>query len=380
MTQFSLTEDQLARQGSFRGFVDREVAPLADRHDREQRVDRELVDLLAKEGMLASQIPAELGGRGLDAVSYALLHEEMGRGCSSVRSLLTVHDMVTETVRRFGGPQLRQRWLPQLLSGQALGSFALTEPDTGSDAAALTTRAEPAPDGDGFHLTGVKRWITFGQLADVFLVFARTPRGVSAFLVERDRPGIVVRPVPDMLGTRGSMLAEVELDGCRIPRANLVGGQGRAHPFVVTHALTLGRLSVACGSVGIVRAALDEATSYATARGTLRHQLVQRMIADMVVAGRAGRMLALRAGESIWARSPGAPMAATEAKYFCSRAAADAARDAVQVMGAAGCAPGAPTARLYRDAKVMEIIEGSHEISQSMIGMFRHRDGSLAHG
>ncbi|MFC1421550.1 acyl-CoA dehydrogenase family protein [Streptacidiphilus cavernicola] len=374
--QFTLTPDQRDLQARFRAFAAREVAPLAARHDREQRLDRSLVDLLAKQNMLAAQIPAASGGPGLDAVGYGLLHEEIGRACSSTRSLLTVHDMVTESVWRWGDQTLRSTWLPSLLCGSTLAAFALSEPEAGSDAAAIATRAEPVPGGHSFRLTGTKRWISFGQLADVFLVFARTPEGVSAFLVERDRPGVTVEPLHDMLGTRGAMLAQLSFQDCEVPRANLVGRPGRAHPFLVTHALTLGRYSVACGSVGIVQACLDAATAHATARGTMRHQLVQRMLADMVIAARAGRMLALRAGELAAHRSPEAPLAATEAKYFCGRAAADAARDAVQVLGAAGCSPDHPVARYYRDAKVMEIIEGSNEVSQTMIGRFGHTDRS----
>ncbi len=375
--RLTLTPEQAALRARFREFADTEVAPHAARHDTEERVDRALVGTLAAEGLLAPLLPATSGGRGLDPIAYGLLHEEIGRACSSVRSLLTVHDMVADTVRRWGGPAQRERWLPRLVSGEALGAFALSEPQAGSDAAAVTTSAEPDPgrDGeeDGFALTGTKRWITFGQLADVFLVFARTPeRGPTAFLVERDRPGLTVVPLGGMLGTRGSMLAELRFDRCRIPRANLVGAPGRAHPFITASALTLGRYSVAAGSVGIVQACLDAAVAHATERGLIDHQLVQRLIADMVVAARAGRLLALRAGELIGAGSPDAPMAATEAKYYAGRAAGDAARDAVQILGAAGCSPDHPVARYFRDAKVMEIIEGGNEISQTMIGRFGH--------
>lgn len=375
--RLTLTPEQAGLRDGFREFADKRVAPHAARHDAEERVDRAMADELAAEGLLAPLLPARYGGRDLDPIAYGLLHEEIGRACSSVRSLLTVHDMVADTVRRWGTPAQREGWLPRLTSGTALGAFALSEPEAGSDAAAVTTTAEPdagrGGEANGFVLTGTKRWITFGQLADVYLVFARTPaEGPTAFLVERDRPGLDVVPLNGMLGTRGSMLAELRFDRCRIPRANLVGAPGRAHPFITASALTLGRYSVASGSVGIVQACLEAAAGHATRRGLIDHQLVQRLIADMVVAARAGRMLALRAGELIGGGSPDAPMAATEAKYFAGRAAADAARDAVQILGAAGCSPDHPVARYYRDAKVMEIIEGGNEISQTMIGRFGH--------
>ncbi|MER5638832.1 acyl-CoA dehydrogenase family protein [Kitasatospora sp. NPDC002227] len=362
--------EQLDLHAAFRKLADEAVAPLAARHDHEERIDRALIDLLAAEGCLAPLVPEELGGRGLDAISYGLLHEEIGRACSSTRSLLTVHDMVADTVRRWGSAEQRAAWLPRLVSGAAIAAFALSEPEAGSDAAAVSTAAEQVPG--GWELTGTKRWISFGQLADVYLVFARTARGLSALLVERGTPGLEMVPITGMLGTRGAMLAELRFDRCRLPADALVGPEGRAHPYITVSALTLGRYSVACGSIGIVQGCLDAATEHAARRGVGQHQLVQRLIADMVVSARAGRLLALRAGELIGAGGPDAPMAATEAKYFAGIAAADAARDAVQVLGATGCSADSPVARYYRDAKVMEVIEGSNEISQTMIGRFGH--------
>ncbi len=351
-------------------FADTEVAPLAARIDAEQRIDPALVARLAKAGYLAALLPVEHGGRGLDLIAYGLLHGEIGRACSSTRSLLTVHDMVADTIRRWGSAEQRDYWLPRLASGETIGAFALTEPEAGSDVAAATATAEET--GGGFRLSGVKRWITSGQIAGLYLVFARTERGLSAFLVERDRPGLDVHPLCDMLGTRGSMLAELRFDGCEVPRTNLVGSLHRAHPYITASALTLGRLSVAFGSVGIIQGCLDASSAYALRRGLADHQLVQRMLASMVVKADAGQLLALKAAELIGARSPDAPMAATRAKYFAGVAAGDAARDAVQVLGAAGCSPDHPVARYFRDAKVMEIIEGGNEISETLIGRFGH--------
>ncbi|MFD9903982.1 acyl-CoA dehydrogenase family protein [Streptomyces sp. NPDC059063] len=373
--RLTLTDPQRRLHREVRAFADDAVAPLAARHDTEERVDRALIDQLAAAGYLASLLPAEHGGRALDPVAYGLLHEELGRACSATRSLLTVHDMVADTVLRRGSAEQRARWLPELAAGRAIGAFALSEPDAGSDAAAVATTAER--DGDAYLLTGVKRWISFGQLADVFLVFARLPEGPTAFLVERAAPGLTVEPLHGMLGTRGAMLAELRLESCRIPGHHLVGGPGRAHPFLTTSALTLGRYSVACGSIGIVQACLDAAGAHAQARELIQHQLVQRLLARMTVSAEAGRLLALRAGELLGAASPHAPMAATQAKYFASTAAADAARDAVQILGARGCAPDHPVGRYYRDAKVMEIIEGGTEVSESTIGRFGRGSGLL---
>jgi alkylation response protein AidB-like acyl-CoA dehydrogenase len=229
------------------------------------------------------------------------------------------------------------------------------------------------PDGDDVLLTGVKKWISFGQLADLFLVFARSAEGISAYLVERDSPGLEVVAIEGMLGTRGAMLAELRLTECRVPAANVIGPPGRAHPFVTTSTLTLGRYSVACGSVGIARACLDASITHARARGLLDHQLVQRLITRMTVQTDAARLLALQAGELIGRASADGPMAVARAKYFAAVAAGDASRDAVQIHGAAGCSPGLPVERLFRDAKVMEIIEGSSEVLESLIGRAGHR-------
>jgi glutaryl-CoA dehydrogenase (non-decarboxylating) len=360
--RLTLTDGQRGLRKEFRVFADTHIAPHASRHDTEERVDRSIVARLAEAGYLA---PTDF-----DPIAYGLLHEEIGRACSSVRSLLTVHDMVADTVRRWGTPDQRARWSPRLASGDRIGAFALSEPGAGSDAGGITTTAEPA--GDGFVLSGVKKWISFGQIAGVFLVFAMTPAGPTAFLVERDRPGCDVVPLHGMLGTRGAMLAEVRFDGCAVPGDAVLGGQGKAHPFITTSALTLGRLSVACGSVGIVQGCVDVASKYARERGVIQHQLVQRMLSTMIVGAEAGRLLSLRAAELIWSASPDGPAAATRAKYFAAVAAADAARDAVQILGAAGCSPDHPVSRYYRDAKVMEVIEGGNEISQTTIGRFGH--------
>ncbi|MGW3116856.1 acyl-CoA dehydrogenase family protein [Streptomyces sp. NPDC001107] len=370
--RLTFTTEQRALRAEFHAFAKSEVAPAAARHDREERVGRALIDRLAEAGFLASLISPAHGGRGLDHLGYGLLHEEMGRACSSTRSLLTVHDMVAHTVERWGDDTQRRTWLPRLTAGTAIGAFALSEPDAGSDVAALATRA--TADGDAYRLDGTKCWISFGAIADVFLVFARADEGLTAFLVERDTPGLEVVPLAGMLGTRGAMLAELRLTGCRVPRVNLLAGPGRAHPFIVTEALTLGRYSVASGSIGIVGGCLAESRDHAAERGLMEHQLVQRLLTRMTVHYEAGRLLTFQAGELIWERHADASMAAVKAKYLAATNAAEAARDAVQVHGAAGCTPDHPVNRYYRDAKVMEIIEGSTEVSEGLIGRFGHAD------
>ncbi|MEV0407205.1 acyl-CoA dehydrogenase family protein [Actinoallomurus sp. NPDC050550] len=369
-TASDLTEAQRTARAGFAAFADEHLVPYADRWDREERLPREVTEHLAAEGHLGAAVPIRYGGAGLDAVTFGLLHAEVGRACSSVRSLLTVHSMVAHALDRWGRPEQRRHWLPRLADGTALGAFAVTEPDAGSDLQAVATTARR--DGDDYVLSGRKHWITFGQYADLFLVLARLDDRPAAFLVERDRGGLDVRPMTGALGTRASMLARVQMDGCRIPAANLVGRPGFGLSAVIATALELGRYSVAWGCVGLAEACLRAALGHAAARrqfgSALRgHQLVQRMLADMGTGVTAARLLCLRAGRLREAGDPASVHATWMAKYFASTAAARAAGDAVQIHGARGIGPDEPVQRYLRDAKVMEIIEGSTQLQQIML-------------
>lgn len=362
-----LTTQQRDLFESFREFARKEIEPHADAWDAEEAIPAEFVEQFAARGWLGALAPSADGGPGFDAVTFGLLNEAVGEACSSVRSLLTVHSMVVHAVSRWGGAALRARWLPALAAGTSVGAFALTEDSSGNDAGNM--RTEAVRDDDGWMLTGVKKWTTYGARADVFLVFAGSATGPVAFLVERDRPGVGVVPVHGMLGTRASMLAELRFDGVRLPADAVVGRPGFGMAAVATSGLDIGRYSVAWGCVGILGAALRMARDHA--RGHERfgvpladHQLVRRMLSDVVVHRRAARLLCWEAGRLKDQGDPRTVNATWAAKYFASCRAAEAASDAVQILGARGCAPHSPASRLYRDAKVMEIIEGSTEIQQ----------------
>ncbi|MFE0650161.1 acyl-CoA dehydrogenase family protein [Streptomyces sp. NPDC059534] len=368
-------------RSAVRSFVDTHVVPEADRWDRAGAIPEEFLARLSEAGLWAPFLPAEVGGAGLDMVGLGAVHEEVGRGCSSVRSLLTVHTMVSWAVQRWGSDAQRERWLPDLAAGRVLGAFCLSEPGAGSDAVGITTTA--TAHGDGWLLSGVKKWITNGARADLFLVFARNGLGISAFLVPRTAPGVRVEPIHDMLGTRASMLAEVTFDGVLLGPDALVGPSGFASGMVLTGVLDLGRYSVASGSVGIVQACLDASAAYASARTVggaplAELQLIRAKLSDMVTDVRAARLLCQEAGRLKDAGDSATIMATWVAKYFASTAAARHATEAVQIHGALGCAPGSPTARFYRDAKVMEIIEGSSEIQRITIAdeAFRKAGGT----
>ncbi|GIH95244.1 acyl-CoA dehydrogenase family protein [Planobispora siamensis] len=371
MTLVAPAPVQVVDRRSARAFVDTHVVPYADEYDRIGRVPEDLLRHVATAGLWAPFLPLESGGAGMDLVTLGEVHEEVGRGCSSLRSLLTVHTMVAWTVQRWGTPEQHARWAPELAAGRTLGAFCLSEPGAGSDTSGISTTA--VEGGGGWVINGVKKWTTGGQRADLFLVFARTAASIGAFLVPRNAPGVRVTPIEDMLGTRASMLAEISFDDVVLgPDALLGPSSGFTAGMVLTGTLDLGRYSVAAGSVGIIQACLEASASYAAyrqvgGRPLSELPLIQAKLSDMVTDARAARLLLAEAGRLKDAGDAGTIMATWIAKYFASTAAVRHAAEAVQIHGANGCSPDYPVARLYRDAKVMEIIEGSNEIQRITI-------------
>ncbi|MET8750969.1 acyl-CoA dehydrogenase family protein [Streptomyces sp. NPDC004667] len=373
-----LSEEQEAVRRLARAFSEREIAPYAAEWDRAESVDRSIVKKLGDLGFLGLTVPEEYGGSGGDHVSYALVTEELGRGDSAVRGIVSVSlGLVAKTVAAWGTEEQRQDWLPRLCSGEALGCFGLTEPGTGSDAAALTTRA--VREGDAYVISGSKMFITNGTWADVVLLFARTGgapghRGISAFLVPADTPGLTRREVRGKLGLRGQATAELALDGVRVPASAMLGPEGKGFSVAMS-ALAKGRMSVAAGCVGIAQAALDAAVSYAGRREQFgkpiaHHQLVQELIADISVDVDAARLLTWRVADLIDRGRPFATEAST-AKLFASEAAVRAAGNALQVHGGYGYIDEYPAGKLLRDARVMTLYEGTSQIQKLLIGRAR---------
>ncbi|HKQ08674.1 MAG TPA: acyl-CoA dehydrogenase family protein [Blastocatellia bacterium] len=374
-----LSDQQEQRREDVRQFCLQEIVPHADQFDRQQRLPPELIDKLAGRGYLGSFLAESWGGSGLDLLTYGLLTEEIGKACSSVRSLLTVHDMVATAILRWGNQEQRAAWLPLLASGQKVAAFAASEPDAGSDLRSVQTTA--VSTANGYVLNGLKKWITFGQVADLFLVLARLDDKPSAFLVERHRSGLSTRPIGDLLGVRASMLAEVELTDCRVPASHLLGRAGFGLASVISTALGMGRYSVAWGCVGIAQACLDACVRYTSQRRQFgaplkEHQLIRQMISDMVVNVKAARMLCCRAACLKISGDPREVMETLIAKYFASQAAMKSASDAVQIHGANGCGGQYPVQRYMRDAKIMEIIEGSNQLQQLLIADYGYQEGT----
>jgi alkylation response protein AidB-like acyl-CoA dehydrogenase len=368
VTQLAAQPTRIDRDAA-RAFVDRELLPVADNFDAERAVAREFRELVAQHGYYGANIGARFGGQGASALTWGAVHEEFGRGCSSMRSLLTVHAMVAWAIERHGSAAQQEDWLTQLASGETQAAFCLSEHEAGSDTEAIGTTAQRVAD--GWRIDGAKAWITGGAVAGLFLVFARCEDGIGAFLVPAGNE-VAVAPVDDLLGTRASLVADIVLDGVVVPDAARLGPRGFTSSFLLTSVLDVGRFSVASGSLGIIQGCLDASTDRAAARSIggralADYQLTQAKIADMATAVVAGRALCERAAHLKDAGDPASVTATWVAKYYTSRAAARSASDAVQLHGAAGCCDSHRVARYYRDAKVMEIIEGSNELQQVVI-------------
>ncbi|MDX2852855.1 acyl-CoA dehydrogenase family protein [Streptomyces sp. PA03-3a] len=370
-----LSEEQAAVRALAAGFTEREIAPYAAAWDRAESVDRGIVEKLGAVGFLGLTIPEEYGGSGGDHLAYCLVTEELGRGDSSVRGIVSVSlGLVAKSVAHWGTDEQKRDWLPRLASGEAVGCFGLTEPGTGSDAGNLTTRARR--DGGDYVINGAKMFITNGTWADVVLLFARTNdtpghKGVSAFLVPAGSPGLTRREVHGKLGLRGQATAELALEDVRVPASAMLGPEGKGFSVAMS-ALAKGRMSVAAGCVGIAQAALDAAVGYAREREQFgrpiaAHQLVQELLADIALDVDAARLLTWRVADLV---DRGLPFAAesSKAKLFASEAAVRCANNALQVFGGYGYIDEYPVGKLLRDARVMTLYEGTSQIQKLLIG------------
>lgn len=378
-----------------REFANTTLRPQAGEFDASQGVPREVLAAMAEHGFLGAILPTEYGGGGMDALNWGLLTHEIGKGCSSARALLTVHSsLVGETLVRLANPEQKRHWLPQLANGSKLACFALTEPEVGSDATACKTSFRKV-DG-GYVINGRKKWITYGAIADVMLLFANSDnssngadagatgsdstasKGGSAFLLERGMPGLSTTPMRGLLASRGAHLAEIELNNVFVPEANLLGREGAGFSFVANTALFFGRYSIAWAGVSIAEAALEEMVTYAGQREQFgqklrQHQLVRGMIADAVAAVHLSRALCEKVGRMRDEKDDDAVTEANIAKYVSSKAAMEVAQNAVQLFGGNGISSQYPVERLFREAKVLEIIEGSSQIQQMMLSDYAVR-------
>ncbi|MEV6777159.1 acyl-CoA dehydrogenase family protein [Streptomyces syringium] len=322
---------------------------------------------MAAAGLLAPDLPRRYGGADLAPAALGEAAAHLGGVCSALRGLLTVQGMVAAALARWGTREQRDDWLPRLASGELTAGFAATEEGAGSALAAVRTRVEDT--GTDVVVSGRKKWITFGADADVFLVLGEGGGKPTAVLVEADRAGVVREPVSGQLGMRAARIAHVTFDGVRVPRGHLVAPPGLGLSHVAATAIDHGRFTVAWGCVGMAEACVADAASHAATRaqaGVLLadHQLVRSLLARSAVRSEGARELARRAAE-FRAKGPGRGVSETiVAKYAAAAAAASASRDAVQILGSAGCEPDSRAGRHFRDAKVMEIIEGAPHVAE----------------
>ncbi|MGH9573480.1 MAG: acyl-CoA dehydrogenase [Candidatus Acidiferrales bacterium] len=361
-------------QRSVRDFAEAEVKPHAKELDETGRFPRDILRKAAQLGLLGIAIPEEYGGAGMDHVAYSVVIEEIARACASTAVILSVQNsLFCDPVLRFGTDEQKQKFLTPFARGEKIGCFALTEPQAGSNAAALTTKA--ARKNDRYVVDGTKAWITGGGVADAALVYVNTKaelgeKGITALLVERGTPGFSVGKEEKKLGIHATACCELIFSGCEVPVENRLGNEGEGYKVALS-TLDGGRIGIASQAIGIAQGAFEAALAYAKQRQAFGHpisdfQAIQFMLADMGTEIDAARLLARRAA---WKFDTGSrvTMEAASAKLFASEMATRVAHKAIQIHGGNGYSREYPVERAYRDARITEIYEGTSEIQRMVI-------------
>ena len=372
MISFEPTAEQRDLQRLAHEFAERELRPVAAEWDEREAYPPDLLAKAAQAGLTAYAIPAEYGGGGVDAVTSALIAEELSWGCAGLASTLQATMFPVRPLLRFGTKAQRARYLPLLARGEGtLAAIAFTEPHAGSDVGAI--RAEAKRDGDEYVLTGEKVYITNGGIADVTVVFAKTGGELTAFLVERDDPGVAAGRVERKLGLRASRTGSVLLDSARVPAHRRLGDEGQGFEVALDF-FQASRPQVAAGAVGVARAAFEYATAYAREREAFGRPILSRQgvgfkLADMAMLVEAARLLVWRAASAVDAGDD-AGLLGSYAKAFAADAAMRITTDAVQVLGGAGIMRDHPVEKWMRDAKVFQVVEGTSEIQRHIVATY----------
>ncbi len=368
----SISQNKILEQA--KTFASQEIQPRALEFDQKGILAKDLINKMADKRYLLASLPERYGGLGLDPVYYGLFTEEIGKACCATRSLITIQSsLVGETLLKWGSEKHREELLQVMASGRKLGAFALTEPEVGTNAQGVQTTYSKT--GHGYIVSGRKKWISFGAIADFFIVIAKNENQISAFIVEHDTKGVMTTPMKGLLAGRASHIAEIVLDDVVVPMSSMIGKPGGGYPYIVGTALDHGRYSVAWGGVAVAQACIDAMVGYARKRKQFdtricEFQLIQGIIGDAVTKTHAARALCIRAGHLRQKRSSDALIETTIAKYFASKVAMEVATDAVQVHGGNGCIDSYPVERLFREAKLLEIIEGTSQIQQQIIAKY----------
>jgi len=369
-----LNDEQRSIQETVREFVDRRILPVAQENDINHHLDMGIIEGMAELGLLGAPIPPEHGGAGLDYVCEALICEEIERGESAFRTLISVHvGLNSLSLLRFGSDEQHAKYLAPMARGEKLGCFGLTEPAAGSDVASMLTNAARQDDGT-YLLNGQKNWISYATEADYALAFAKTDpsaghRGISAFVVEREWEGVEARRIPNKLGIWAGSTGELFFSNVQVPAENLVGAEGDGFKIAM-HSLDQGRFTVAAGAVGVIRACLEASVKYANERETFgqpigKHQFVQDMIADMVLGYETSRLLVMQAA---YKKDKGVrnTRETSLAKWHATESAFKAAHLAIQVHGAYGYSAEYPVERYFRNSRAPIIYEGTTQIHKMM--------------
>jgi len=368
----NFTEEQNMMRKMVRDFAHTEIAPEVERMETEDRFPKEVIQKMGELGLMGIPVPEEHGGSGMDFTSYITAIHELSKVSATIGVILSVHTSVgTNPILYFGNEEQKKHYLPKLASGEYLGAFALTEPGAGSDAANIKTKA--VKDGDSYILNGSKVFITNGGEADTYITFARTgegTKGISAFIVEKDTPGLVVGKKERKMGLHGSNTVQLNFDQCKVPASQLLGEEGEGFKIAMAN-LNVGRIGIASQALGIAEAAVEHATAYAKEREQFGkpiavNQGISFKLADMATAAEASKLLIYQAASLV---DHGLPCGkeASMAKMYASKTAVNTAIEAVQVYGGYGYTEDYPAERFFRDAKITEIYEGSNEIQHVVI-------------
>ncbi|QIB51163.1 acyl-CoA dehydrogenase family protein [Pseudomonas sp. OIL-1] len=374
MHDIELNEDQRMVRDMARQFAQSELAPRAAEWDKAGWIDDAVVRQMGELGLLGMVVPEEWGGSYTDYAAYALAVEEISAGCGATGAIMSIHNSVgCGPLLKFGTPDQQQTWLPSLAAGQTIGCFCLTEPQAGSEAHNLRTRA--VLENGEWVINGAKQFVSNAKRAGLAIVFAVTDpelgkKGLSAFLVPTDNPGFRIERMEHKMGIRGSDTCAVSLDNCRIPEANMLGQRGKGLAIALSN-LEGGRIGIAAQALGIARAAFEAALTYARERSQFgvaltEHQSIANMLADMHMKLNAARLMILHAARL---RSAGEPCLseASQAKLFASEMAEEVCSKAIQIHGGYGYLEDYPVERLYRDARITQIYEGTSEIQRLLI-------------
>lgn len=368
------TEEQEMMRQMVRDFAQNEIAQVVERMEEEDHFPKEILEKMGELGLMGVPIPEKYGGSGMDFISYIIAIHELSKISATIGVILSVHTSVgTNPILYFGNDKQKDYYLPKLASGAYLGAFALTEPGAGSDAANLKTTAKK--DGDNYIINGSKLFITNGSQADTIITFARTgeengAKGISAFIVEKDSPGLVIGKKEKKMGLRGSHTVQLNFDQCVVSKEQLLGKEGEGFKIAMAN-LNVGRIGIAAQALGIGEAALEHAIHYAREREQFGKPIAQQQgisfkLADMGTQMEAAKLLTYSAA-SLYQRGESCGKESSMAKMFASRAAVQSAIEAVQVYGGYGYTEDYPVERFFRDAKVTEIYEGTSEIQRIVI-------------